>query len=156
LEILQISENCDIADQFGARPQQRVNEYSSLRVHVGELSVVVCSVKELPYGGVARALRLQLLFDCHPFGPPIKPRTFAGEARHIELSAVILVDVAAVGSRKLDPPFLVHPDRVMSSEHPANFVPSELKSRRSTPFHFAPPCRRMVRQLGVGVKREII
>src|SRR5262245_36869165 len=92
LEILQISENCDIADQFGARPQQRVNEYSSLRVHVGELSVVVCSVKELPYGGVARALRLQLLFDCHPFGHRIKPRTFAGEARHIELSAVILVD----------------------------------------------------------------
>lgn len=154
-EVLEVTKHRDISYQLSARAKKRMNQYSPLRVHVRELPVIVCSIQKLANRPVACASGLELLFNDHPFGNRIKPRTLTGQTGNIKLSAVMLVNVAPVVGRQLDAALVVHPNRVVSPEHSIGTLQTTF-SDSSTMFHFAPPRRRILRQKVRAVKREII
>jgi len=110
----------------------------ALRINLSELSIIVCPIEKLPDRRVARSLRLELFFDCHPFGHGIQPRALACQAGHIKLGAIVLVDVSAVCGRQLDPPLVVHPDCIIPSEHPI-VGPITALLACSTLLHSVPP-----------------
>src|SRR5207302_7814768 len=124
---LQVAQNGYIAYKLGARSKQGMNKQPALRIHFSQLAIVISSVQKFSHSRVACALRLKLLFNRHPLGHGIQPCAFAGDARDVKLRAVVLIDIAAVSSRHLDPPLLVHPDSVVTSQHPVSsglhFVP---------------------------------
>src|SRR6185295_11264603 len=115
---MQVPEHRDISNKFGVRAKQRMNQYPSLSIYLGDLAVVIRPIEKLTHRRVTRTFILQFLLYRYPFFHRVQSRTFSGNAGHIELGAVVLIEVTAVGGGQFDPPFLVHPYCVIPSEHP--------------------------------------
>jgi hypothetical protein len=91
-QVGQVSHYSDVANDFSAFSQQRMNQHSALAVQCCLLAVVVRSIKELPSRWIHRWQQRKPLLNRLPFGQRVDANAVACQTRDIKLFAVLLVD----------------------------------------------------------------